>query len=109
PADVVATIGAIDKLLDLELALMLRHYQLASEARLIERERRLQTDKLAAMQTLSAGLAHEVRNPLNAARLQLELLDRRLRRISDDDRVFNTVEQIGHEIERLSRLLNEFL
>ncbi len=109
PGAVVAMIGSVDKLFDIELAIMLRHYQLASEARLIEGERRLQTEKLAAMQTLSAGLAHEVRNPLNAARLQLEVLERRLRRVSGDDRMFETVEQIGHEIERLSRLLNEFL
>lgn len=108
-AEVVATIGAVDRLFDFELAIMLRHYQSASEARLLDREHRLQHDKLAAMQTLSAGLAHEVRNPLNAARLQLELLDRRLRRISDDDRMFDTVGQVGIEIDRLTELLNEFL
>jgi signal transduction histidine kinase len=107
-ADVVATIGSVDKLFDIELAIMLRHYQLASEAGVIDRERILQTDKLTAMQTLSAGLAHEVRNPLNAARLQLEVLERRLRR-GADDRVFETVEQIEQEMSRLTHLLNEFL
>ena len=109
PDELIATIGAVDKLFDLELAIMLRHYQLASEEHLVEDERRRQIDKLVAMQTLSAGLAHEVRNPLNAAKLQLELLDRRLRRVTDDDRLRETVDQIEHEVERLTRLLNEFL
>jgi signal transduction histidine kinase len=105
----LAAIASVDKLFDIELAIMLRHYQLASEAKLVARERDLQADKLTAMQTLSAGLAHEVRNPLNAARLQLELLDRRLRKASEDDRLNATVEQIQHEMDRLTRLLDEFL
>src|SRR5262249_11284358 len=66
-----AVVTAVNKLLDVELAVMQRHYQLDSEEKLIQRERRIQDDRLAAMQTLTAGLAHEVRNPLNAARLQL--------------------------------------
>jgi len=98
-----------DKLLDMELALMLRHYQLDSESRLVERERRIQSDRVVAIQTLSAGLAHEVRNPLNSAKLQLELLERRLRKDGDDPKLVEPVELAGHEIARLTQLLNEFL
>ena len=61
------------------------------------------------MQTLTAGLAHEVRNPLNAAKLQLELLERRLRRSTDDPRLVEPSELAQKEIERLTMLLNEFL
>jgi signal transduction histidine kinase len=61
------------------------------------------------MQTLSSGLAHEVRNPLNAARLQLELLERRLRRVNDDPKLVEPFELANHEIERLTALLNDFL
>ncbi len=68
-----------------------------------------QSDRIAALQTLSAGLAHEVRNPLNSARLQLELLARRLRRAGADPTLIEPVEQVNHELERLTRLLNEFL
>jgi two-component system sensor histidine kinase HydH len=100
---------AVDKLFDLELAIMLRHYQGDSEARLVQRERSTLHDRLASMQTLTAGLAHEVRNPLNAAKLQLELLDRRLRRTVDDDRLLEPSRLVHHEIERLTQLLNEFL
>jgi signal transduction histidine kinase len=100
---------SVDKLFDIELALMLRHYQIDSEERLVARERAIQSDRINALQTLSAGLAHEVRNPLNAAKLQLELLDRRLRRKDDDPRVLEPVQLAHHEIERLTVMLNEFL
>src|SRR6185436_20541605 len=98
---------SVDKLLDVELALMLPH--LDGDADLVAHERDAQSDRIAAIQTLSAGLAHEVRNPLNSARLQLELLERRLRRTAADPKLIQPVEQVNLEIERLTRLLNEFL
>ena len=100
-----AIIRAVNKVLDLELAVIMRREQLDAE----ERERRIQADRIAAMQTLSSGLAHEVRNPLNAARLQLELLERRLRRLNDDPKLVEPIELANHEIERLTALLNDFL
>jgi len=111
PSDAAcAVVRAVNKLLDIELAVMLRHYQLDSEEKLLQRERRIQADRLAAMQTLSAGLAHEVRNPLNAARLQLELLDRRLRRqFGEDSKLTEPTTLANHELERLTNLLNDFL
>ena len=104
--EVCAVIQAVDKLLDLELAVMLRNYQVDSEDRLVERER---DDRLAAMRTLSAGLAHEVRNPLNAARLQLELLERRVRRQGYDASLLQPTSLANHELQRLTDLLNDFL
>jgi signal transduction histidine kinase len=58
---------------------------------------------------MSAGLAHEVRNPLNAAKLQLELLERRLRREHDDPKLLEPTDLAQKEIERLTALLNDFL
>lgn len=104
-----ATHTAIDRWLDLELAIMLRHYQLEAEERLVARERTAQSERITAMQTLSAGLAHEVRNPLNAAKLQLELLERRLRRSGADLRLLESTALVHEEIGRLTGLLNEFM
>jgi signal transduction histidine kinase len=109
PVETVTTMRSVNKLLDVELSIMVGHYQIDSEERLVTRERRIQADRLTAMQTLTAGLAHEVRNPLNAAKLQLELLERRLRRGTDNARLIEPGELAQKEIERLTLLLNEFL
>jgi signal transduction histidine kinase len=93
-----ATLRSINRLLDVELAIMLHDYQ-----------RRSQTDKIVAMQTMSAGLAHEVRNPLNAAKLQLQVLERRLRRDGDDPKLTEPTDLAQKEIERLTALLDDFL
>lgn len=109
PEAAAAAVISVDKLLDLELAIMLRHYQLDSEERLLAHEHRVQDEKLGAMRTMTAGLAHEVRNPLNAAQLQLELLSRRLRRAGDDPRLIEPTQLVQDELARLTRLLNELL
>jgi signal transduction histidine kinase len=110
PADqALDVMRSIEKLFDIELALMLRHYQVDSEDKLVNRERAIQSDRVQAMQTMTAGLAHEVRNPLNAAKLQLELLERRLKRKDNDPKVIEPIERAHHEIERLTEMLNEFL
>jgi signal transduction histidine kinase len=109
PAAAQAAMRSVGKLLDIELAIMVHHYQLDSDERLLRRERSGQTEKLVALQTMSAGLAHEVRNPLNAAKLQLELLERRLRREHDDPKLLEPTDLAQKEIERLTALLNDFL
>jgi signal transduction histidine kinase len=109
PTEALLVMRSVDKLFDIELALMLRHYQLESEQKLVRRERDIVTDRLTALQTLSAGLAHEVRNPLNAAKLQLEVLERRVKKLTDDPKLLGPTELANQEIDRLSRLLTEFL
>jgi len=109
PHDAHAILRSVNKLLDIELAIMVRHYQLDSEDKLVARERRLQAQRMTAMQTMTAGIAHEVRNPLNAAKLQLELLDRRIRKHTDDLRILEPCQLAQNEIERLTDLLNDFL
>ncbi|MDB4960101.1 MAG: hypothetical protein JWP01_100 [Myxococcales bacterium] len=108
-AEASLVLRSVNKLLDIELSIMVRHYKLDSDEKLVARERRMQSDRITAMQTMTAGLAHEVRNPLNAAKLQLELLERRLRREHDDPRLLEPSELAQKEIERLTNLLNDFL
>jgi signal transduction histidine kinase len=109
PEQARLVVKSVDKLFDIELALMLRTYQLDSEAKLLVNERNGQTARMLAIQTLTAGLAHEVRNPLNSAKLQLELLERRLRREGSDPKLVEPVDLVHCELERLTHLLNEFL
>src|SRR6185436_18307130 len=109
PGEAFAVLRSVHKLLDCDLAIMVQHYELDTQEKLVLRERRAQADRILAMQTMTAGLAHEVRNPLNAAKLQLELLERRLHRQADDPRLTEPTELAQKEIERLTTLLNEFL
>lgn len=80
-----------------------------TEEREIE-ERARRAERLASLGTMAAGLAHEVRNPLNAAHLQLALLTRRLSRKDPD--VPGALEAAGlvsSEMKRLAGLVEEFL
>jgi signal transduction histidine kinase len=82
-----------------------------TERRALER-RAADAEALSAMGSLALGLAHEVRNPLNAAVLQLHLLSRALDRLSDEKAraaMRSRVTIIEGEIGRLERLLTEFL
>ena len=78
--------------------LVKRNAQLDAKQRLHE--------ELAALGSLAANLAHEIRNPLNALSINLELLEEDLagRRTPVD-----TVELARREVGRLSRLVNDFL
>ncbi len=109
PGEARLVAKAVDKLLDIELALLLRAYQLDSEAKLGARDRRMQADRVTAIQTLSAGLAHEIRNPLNSAKLQLELLERRVKQARAEASLTEPIERVQLELERLARLLADFL
>lgn len=65
------------------------------------------TAKLAALGRLTSGMAHEVKNPLNAMVLQLELLKAKLAR--QGDRVKPQLDVLGEEIHRLDRVVKTFL
>jgi signal transduction histidine kinase len=72
--------------------------------------RTLRAERLAAVGTLAAGLAHEVRNPLNSAILQLDVLSRRLDRGEHTPESIRPVaDLVRQEIRRLEHLVNDFL
>jgi signal transduction histidine kinase len=73
--------------------------------------RSIQSEKMAVMGTFAAGLAHEVRNPLNSIGLQLSILERRMT-ARDGTSVEGTkavVAIIRDEIRRLDALVSDFL
>jgi len=72
-------------------------------------ERTLRSEKLAAVGTLAAGLAHEIRNPLNGALLHVTFLERAMRRTGADADSQDAVKLVGDEIRRLSSLVKDFL
>ena len=68
-----------------------------------------QHEKLAAVGTLAAGLAHEIRNPLNGAQLHVSFLERALKKSGGDPDTMEAVHVVGDEIKRLAMLVSEFL
>ncbi|HEV8247472.1 MAG TPA: ATP-binding protein [Polyangiaceae bacterium] len=73
-------------------------------------QRTLRAERLAAVGTLAAGLAHEVRNPLNSSTLQLQVLRRRVERGQlEPDALVEVIDVVRGEITRLDRLVTDFL
>jgi signal transduction histidine kinase len=74
----------------------------AESVRRIENEIEL-SRRLAAIGRLTSGVAHEVKNPINAIVVHLELLREKMREIDPDTR--RHLDIIGREIHRLDRVV----
>ncbi len=92
--------NAVEKLLDLELAIMLQTYQHDSEDRLRRNTR------LAAVGQLAASIAHELRNPLGVMESSLYLLRRRA---GTDPQLGKHLDRIGSQIRTSSGIITDLL
>ncbi len=94
-----AQMASVEKILDIELTIMLQSYW--------DNMMRL---KLQIPTALATGLAHEIRNPLNAINLNITLLERRLRQLpSDTDELTPILEVMRSELRRIRGLTSEIM
>lgn len=63
--------------------------------------------RLSAISRLTSGVAHEIKNPLNAMNLHLEIL--KTLSGTDSPQIVKEIEIIAAEITRLNRVVNTFL
>jgi signal transduction histidine kinase len=88
----------------------MRQVRLHQEKRELARRAQMH-EKLAAVGTMTAGLSHEIRNPLNAAALQLSVLERRISRLPAGAQgpLREPLTLVRDEIRRLDHILEDFL
>ena len=80
-----------------------RHIELVRE--------RDQLDKLAAIGTLASGLAHEIRNPLNAMNINIDLVREEIEEPRDDSqkKAAEILINLKREIQQLNQTLSNFM
>ncbi len=68
-------------------------------------------ESLAALTTLAAGVAHEIKNPLASIRIQLSIMRRILekRYLKDIEPIFHNISLVEQEIDRLNSIVVDFL
>ena len=83
-------------------------------ARRAEMQQR-QAEKIASLATLTAGIAHELKNPLNSLQIHAQLANRMVGSVREDeqtvdlDRLEASLGAILEETRRLSRIVDDFL
>jgi PAS domain S-box-containing protein len=70
-----------------------------------------QAESLAALTTLSAGVAHEIKNPLASIDIHIQLMNREIQKFDQDNmkNIKNFLAIVKEEIDRLNSIVQDFL
>lgn len=99
PARLAKLSTALERLFDLDLALMLESYKSEADDRLRRRER------LATIGQLAASVGHDLRNPLSVIESSLYIL----RRLIDDERSIKHIDKISNQVHECEHIITNLL
>ncbi len=75
-------------------------------------EETIESEKIASIMLLAAGVAHEIGNPLNSLTIHLQLIQRRLDQLESNShtkKIAKSIDVCTEEVHRLDGILNHFL
>jgi two-component system sensor histidine kinase HydH len=79
-----------------------------TESRRLEEESK-RREKLSAMGELASGVAHEIRNPINAIGMIAQRLDKEFKVENDADEYHNITSLLRNEVTRTNKIITQFL
>ena len=79
-----------------------------TESRRLEEESK-RKEKLSAMGELASGVAHEIRNPINAIGMIAQRLDKEFKVEKDSDEYHSITTLLRSEVVRINKIITQFL
>ncbi|MFW5883374.1 MAG: two-component system sensor histidine kinase NtrB [Verrucomicrobiota bacterium] len=82
----------------------------------VSTEQMIESERIASIMMLAAGVAHELGNPLNSLKIHLQLIERKLKPLAADlenpsalDKLKRSLDVCSSEVERLDGIIENFL